>query len=218
MSTQSTSAGPSGGRRIRGLDAEQRRAQRREQLLAAALELFARDGYAYTAIEQICQTAYVGTKAFYELFDSKEDCYLVLLRQSAEHIEQQVAQALTDATADEPEEQIVRRVVGALVHALIDDPRIAVMGFRESPGISPAVEAQRQANRRWGASFIEAYWRRNEQPGGKAVDYRALAIATVGGMFESVADFLIPADPPRSVDDLIDNMTVFVLAVGAATR
>ena len=63
-------------RTIRGMDAEQRRAQRREQLLAAAFELFARDGYANTSIEQICQTAYVGNKAFYDLFDSKEDCYI----------------------------------------------------------------------------------------------------------------------------------------------
>jgi len=47
--------------------------------LTAAFELFARDGYVNTSIEQICQTAYVGNKAFYELFDSKEDCYLALM-------------------------------------------------------------------------------------------------------------------------------------------
>lgn len=40
-----------GGRRIRGLDAEQRRAQRRAQLLTAAFDLFARDGYVNTSIE-----------------------------------------------------------------------------------------------------------------------------------------------------------------------
>ena len=42
-------------RRIRGLDAEQRRDQRRRQLLESALELFAGQGYQNTSIEQICQ-------------------------------------------------------------------------------------------------------------------------------------------------------------------
>jgi Bacterial regulatory proteins, tetR family len=70
MAAPRTSAQPR-PRTIRGLDADQRRAQRREQLLAAAFELFARDGYAKASIEEICQTAYVGNKAFYDLFDSK---------------------------------------------------------------------------------------------------------------------------------------------------
>lgn len=219
MTTESAPAepAPAGGRRIRGLDAEQRRAQRREQLLAAAFELFARDGYARTAIEQICQTAYVGTKAFYELFDSKEDCYLALMLQSGDRIKDQVVQALAEATADEPEEQIMRRMVAAFTHALVDDPRVAVVGFRESWGISPAVEAQRKENRQWAANFIEAFWRSHQQADNN-VDYRALAVATVGGLFESVTDFINHADLPRSVDDLISGMTAFVLAVGAATR
>lgn len=212
--TSASAAASSGGRRIRGLDAEQRRAQRREHILAAAFELFARDGYANTAIEQICQTAYVGTKAFYELFDSKEDCYLVLLRQSAARIEERVAQAVLQAADGEPEQQTVRRAVAAFAHTLIDDPRVAVVGFRESVGISPRVEAQRRENRRRAAAFIEAFWRQNWREG-TGVDYRALAVATVGGMFESVNDFLNETDPPRTVDDLIDTMTTFVLAVGA---
>lgn len=79
-----------GGRRIRGLDAEQRRAQRRDQLLTAAFDLFAQDGYVNTSIEQICQTAYVGNKAFYELFDSKEDCFLALLNQIGDRLKGEV--------------------------------------------------------------------------------------------------------------------------------
>lgn len=86
-----------GQRTICGLDAEQRRAHRREQLLTAAFELIARDGYPNTSIEQICQAAYVGNKAFYEVFDSKEDCYLALLTQIAERIEEQAVAALADA-------------------------------------------------------------------------------------------------------------------------
>lgn len=209
---------PSGTRRIRGLDAEQRRAQRREQLLAAALELFARDGYANTSIEQICQTAYVGNKAFYELFDSKEDCYVALLRQLAERVEQQVLQALQQS-ADEEDEETVRRVLSAFAHALVDDPRVAVASFGEGSGISPRVEAQRRENRRWAASFIEAFWRRNQPSGDRArrddIDYHVLAVAGVGGLFELVTDWVHAADParPRKIDSLISELVMFASVV-----
>jgi AcrR family transcriptional regulator len=129
------------------MDAEQRRAQRREQLLAAAFELFARDGYANASIEQICQTAYVGNKAFYDLFDSKEDCYLALLRQVSERIEEQVTQAMQESV-DVEEDEIVRRLLSAFAHTLVDDPRIAIVTFGEAAGISPRVEAQRRFSRR----------------------------------------------------------------------
>ena len=201
-------------RRIRGLDADQRRAQRREQLLAAAFELFARDGYANTSIEQICQTAYVGNKAFYDLFDSKEDCYLALLRQVSERIEERVAQAMQES-ADADEEETVRRLLSAFAHTLVDDPRVAIVTCGEAAGISPRVEAQRRENRRWAASFIETFWRRNQSS--DAIDYHALAVATVGGLLETVTDWLHEADPPRerTFDDLISDLTTFVSVVEA---
>jgi AcrR family transcriptional regulator len=219
-------AAPRGTRRIRGLDAEQRRARRREQLLGAAFELFARGGYTNTSIEQICQTAYVGNKAFYELFDSKEDCYVALLRQTSERIEGQVSQAMQQTADGEEEEETVRRLLSAFAHALVDDPRVAVVTFGTAAGISPRVEAQRRENRRWAASFIEAFWHRN-QPGrdgtcGDGIDYHALAIATVGGLFETVTDWLHKADPPRPriIDDLTSDLTTFMTIVeaGIATR
>jgi AcrR family transcriptional regulator len=205
-------------RTIRGMDAEQRRAQRREQLLAAAFELFARDGYANTSIEQICQTAYVGNKAFYDLFDSKEDCYIALLRQVSEQIEAQVAQAMRESS-DADEDETVRRLLSAFAHTLVDDPRVAMVTFGVAAGISPAVEAQRRENRRWAAAFIEAFWRRNqsgdEQENG--TDYHALAVATIGGLFETVTDWMHETDPPRArtFDDLIRDLTTFMSVVEA---
>ncbi|BBX20927.1 hypothetical protein MTER_03380 [Mycolicibacter terrae] len=201
------------GRKIRGLDAEQRRAQRRDQLLTAAFDLFAQDGYVNTSIEQICQTAYVGNKAFYELFDSKEDCYLALMNEIGERIERQVADELGRSDPDEAEEATVRRVLAAFAHALVDDPRVAVVTFRESTGISPRVEAQRRKNRKWAADFVESFWRSKAKPG-EDIDYRAMAVATVGGLFETVVDFLHETDPPRSIDDLTRDLTSFLLAVG----
>ncbi|CAJ1504540.1 TetR/AcrR family transcriptional regulator [[Mycobacterium] kokjensenii] len=200
------------GRKIRGLDAEQRRAQRRTQLLDAAFDLFARDGYTNTSIEQICQTAYVGNKAFYELFDSKEDCFLALLSEIGERIKEQVSEELKDAV-DDTEEGTARRVLTVFARALVEDPRVAVVSFRECTGISQRVEDLRRENRQWAAAALEAFWRSHAKTG-DVVDYRAMAVATVGGLFETIADFLHPSDPARSMDDLTRDLAAFVIAVG----
>jgi len=207
-------------RTIRGLDAEQRRVHRREQLLASAFELIARDGYANTSIEQICQNAFVGNKAFYETFDSKEDCYIELLRQIAERIERQVVEILEATTADN--DDMVERLLSAFAHALVDDPRIAVVAFGECAGISPRVERQRRENRRWTATFVEELWRRREFPeiaADTTLDFHALAVLTVGGLFEAVADWLHDYEPDAeqrpSIDTLIGNLTSFMAVVRA---
>ncbi|SHU57014.1 TetR family transcriptional regulator [Mycobacteroides abscessus subsp. abscessus] len=212
-----TSRGP---RTIRGLDAEQRRVHRREQLLASAFELIARDGYANTSIEQICQNAFVGNKAFYETFDSKEDCYIELLRQIAERIERQAVEILDNAPDDDDE--TVRLLLSAFAHALVDDPRVAVVAFGECAGISPRVERQRRENRRWTATFLEEFWRRREFPqsaDSAAVNFHALAVLTVGGLFEAVADWLHDheTDPETrpSIETLIGNLTSFMAVVSA---
>lgn len=195
------------GRRIRGLNADERRAQRRAQLLDAALDLFAENGYQNTSIEQLCQRAYVGTKAFYELFTSKEDCYLALLRQVSTQLEQQVVAAFNDLPDDVVDP--VPPLVAGFAHALVDDPRLGRVTFGEAAGISPAVENQRRTNRRWAAAFVETLWARLDG-GQPQPNYRPMAIGTIGGMFELIADWL---HEPADVDTLITELTDFAQAV-----
>ncbi|MFB8009093.1 TetR/AcrR family transcriptional regulator [Nocardia sp. NPDC056000] len=200
-------------RRIRGLDADERSAQRRRQLLAAATELFARQSYSGTSIEQICQAAFVGTKGFYDHFESKEACYTALLTQITEQIQQRVATAAAE-TAGRDWDERMRALVAAFVHAIADDPRLAKVTFGEAGGISPAVEAQRRSNRRWGAAFLNQQW-----PQGDSLTERqglALCLATIGGMFELVADWLHHHDDggnQDSVETLTEDLTRFIAVV-----
>lgn len=202
-------------RRIRGLDADERSAQRRRQLLAAATELFARQSYSGTSIEQICQQAYVGTKGFYDHFDSKEACYTALLEQITAQIQQRVGEVAAE-TADQEWPERAHAILAAFVHAIVDDPRLAKVTFGEAGGISPAVEAQRRSNRRWSAAFLNQQW-----PQVDSLDERqsvALALAVIGGMFELVADWLHHHDDgqaPDTVGTLIEDLARFVGVVNA---
>ncbi|MFI5695907.1 TetR/AcrR family transcriptional regulator [Kribbella sp. NPDC051586] len=202
-------------RTIRGLDAEQRRAERREQLLDAALKLFAAEGYLGTSIEQICSTAFIGTKSFYELFASREECYLALLQRTSERLEEQVAGAAAQATGNERQE--APRLLATFVHALVDDPRITKVTFGMASGISAAVERQRRTNRRWAAGFLVQLWDRYDgpQPDEQRTVRHSVAIGLVGGMFDLISDWLLEANlaDQDQIETLVDDLTTFYITV-----
>jgi AcrR family transcriptional regulator len=202
-------------RTIRGLDAEQRRAERREQLLDAALKLFAADGYLGTSIEQICSTAFIGTKSFYELFASREECYLALLQRTSERLEERMAGAAAQATGNERQE--APRLLATFVHALVDDPRITKVTFGMASGISAAVERQRRANRRWAAGFLVQLWDRYDgpQPQEQHAVRHSVAIGLVGGMFDLISDWLLEANlsDQTQIEALVDDLTTFYITL-----
>jgi AcrR family transcriptional regulator len=211
------------GRVIRGLTADQRKAERREQLLDAALDLIATHGYLGTSIEQICSTAYVGTKSFYEVFDNREDCYVALLQRTSERLMADMMAVAGRAQGNE--RQAVPGIVAAFAHALLDDPRVAKVTFGQAGGISKTVERQRRTNRRWAAGFLEQIWDRYDRvpDSGEELDRdetdlrarHAIAIGLVGGLFDLIADWLLDADPnvPDQVESLIEDLTSFYITV-----
>ncbi|MFJ3902864.1 TetR/AcrR family transcriptional regulator [Streptomyces sp. NPDC090025] len=186
------------GRRIRGLDADERRARRRTDLLDAALELFATQGYQDTSIEQVCKRAFVGTKSFYESFTGKEALYLALLDRIVADVAARLDLVLAEA-ADEPDEAAV---TGALIRAFADafvrDVRVARVTFGEGRAVTPLAEAHRRANRRWAAGFVESVWRRlgtaaDDGPGRAGT--HVIAMGLIGGFFDIIADWLVDAEP-----------------------
>ncbi|WP_216901939.1 TetR/AcrR family transcriptional regulator [Nocardia alni] len=219
MTSKSTSSAQrTTGRRIRGLDADQRANQRRDLLLDSALELFARDGYANTSIESLCQAAYVGNKAFYEHFSTKEACYLELLQRNTHSLMRTVGAAIEQVS--DSEEQATRHLLEVFAHALLDDPRIAAVTFGQAGGISPTIERQRRANRREAAALVLNFWRRYDT---SPVDRRreTLAIAVIGGLFDLVSDTLDRTDhapTPAETDTLIIDLTDFTLITRAGIR
>jgi len=201
-------------RRIRGLDAEQRRAERREQLLDAALELFAANGYLGTSIEQICSTAYIGTKSFYEVFDSRETCYLALLQRTSERLEAGMVAVADQGPASEQE--AVTTLIASFAHALVDDPRVAKVTFGQAAGISATVERQRRTNRRWAAGFLETLWDSyDDRPPADPRARHSVAIGLVGGLFDLISDWLLDADVTAAdqVETLIADLTAFYFTV-----
>ena len=79
------------------------RAQRREQILTAATEAFARSGFAATSLEDIAAQAGVTRVILYRHFDSKTDLYQAVLDRMCARLDAHVAEPVggfTDASID----------------------------------------------------------------------------------------------------------------------
>jgi AcrR family transcriptional regulator len=74
------------------------RPERRAQLLAAALEVFAASGYHAAAMDDIAERAGVSKPVLYQHFPGKLELYLALLDQQAEELVSAVRHALASTT------------------------------------------------------------------------------------------------------------------------
>jgi AcrR family transcriptional regulator len=201
---------------VLGLDPEQRQAERRRLVLAAALELFGTQGYAKTSIEALCQTAGVGTNSFYDLFSSKEEVLVALYDELTGGLRDAVAQAYVDHRDGG---DVVRPLVSAFVHGALDDPRVAQVAFIEAAGVSPTVEAHRRDIRNQfvaglqaiGTDLRDAAFAERGDDGTRHLESRdgpaprRNAVALVGAITEMTVDWL--HDPePDPLDDLVDDI------------
>ena len=79
------------------------RARRREQILAAATEAFARSGFAATGLDDIAAEAGISRVVLYRHFDSKTDLYQAVLDRMCARLDAHVADPageFTDASID----------------------------------------------------------------------------------------------------------------------
>lgn len=199
-------------RAYRGASASQRAEERRERLLAAALELFASQGYAKTTIETLCAEAKVTARHFYLLFDSRE----ALLRALYDDIIGELRAAVLAAVSLPGlslDEQIPLGVQAMVSHYL-EDARRARVGVLEVVGVSPAMEQRRREAIHDIARIIESYVQslvaRGVMP---ARDYHLICVALTGGINELLAEWLTVPEPPtiaRLSTEVIDLLNALI--------
>lgn len=197
---------PAPKRSYGGRSAEERRAERRERLLAAGLELFGTRGYAATSIERLCATANVSTRNFYEEFSGREE----LLTTLHSTINERAAQALAAAYAEAADADLRARV-GRAVHAFVtvtaSDPRWARIAFVEVIGVSAGLERHRFRWRaRWEDALIAMV--REAVDRGEAIDrdYRLTMIAIIGAV-NNLVHHWSARDQDIPLDDITAELT-----------
>lgn len=176
-----------------GRSADELAAERRERLMQAALELFGTVGYAATPTEKLCAVARVTTRHFYEQFQDREALLLAVFEQVMQETRLRVLAAFTETEAA-PAAGLIA-ALEAFLEAQLDDPRRARLTTMEVLGVSPRVEAARNAVITDFAQMAEAYANALAASGRlPARNYRVLAFGLVGAMHELQIACLEPAN------------------------
>jgi AcrR family transcriptional regulator len=197
-------------RPYRGVSAEQRRADRRERLLEAGLDLLGGEGFGATTVRGVCARAGLTERYFYESFKDLEALLLAVFDEIIEDATRAVLEAVAQAPHDEREKS--RAAIAAFVDLMTDDPRKGRVAFVEAMG-SEALMLRRLATMRAFAQLIadqaQAFY---GAPAAQREDAELTALLLVGGLAETLIAWL-GGSLRLSRDRLVDHVAnLFVAA------
>lgn len=203
------------GRVWGGLTTPEREARRREQFLAAGLEVFGIHGWAGSTVLQVCREAKLSQRYFYEQFPSREALFLAVMDRIAADVEAVVRGAASGP--DRTPQQRAEDVLHALAGYFADDVRAVRVALVESFA-TDEFRARRAALL---ASFAVLGGRLMLalSPDPERVDRRSLELSALllsGGIAEALVAALsgrLPAEP----DELVAHLTrLYTAAVAMA--
>jgi len=204
------------GRPYGGRSPDERRAERRRRLLAAALELYGTAGFRATSVAQVCRTARVAPAKFYEEFSSSDDLLAQLGLDIWLPVRDRVLAQMTAAAPSVP--GMMRAGVEAYCHGLLEDPRkarVLCVELRTLPELADAARHEQIAQ--FGTLSRVGFLAVNAAAAEPLLDDRqlaTLAVALVGAIDEAVRHWLAEPEPRPPIDDLVETLVTVYLAVG----
>lgn len=190
-----------------GLSVNQRRAERRERLLATGFDLFGTAGYLKTTIPMICSDAGVTARHFYDEFDSREALLRAIFDDLAERSYDIVRQALRHT--DKPVYERVLSANRAYYRFFTEDPRRAQIYALECLGISPELEAHRRDMRERSVRQLTraTEWLESSRLL-RDVDSRLVAIGLASAAVAMLAEWVLATKKP-SLEKMAEMLTLF---------
>jgi len=144
----------------RGQSPAERTAVRRQQLLAAGLEVFGTAGWEQSTVRGICAAAGLSERYFYESFTGRDDLLLAVYDDLNDREYAMFRQAAADRLdgIGEPDDETLMRVLHdgllAWFATFKADPRVARVRLIEVLGVSPRIDDHYRAHNRRIAGLI----------------------------------------------------------------
>lgn len=125
-------------RRYRGSSAKERRAQRREQFLAAAIRVYGEQGYRHATVKAVCEAAGLTERYFYESFTNSEELLVASFQTVAHFLFGELEKASAGTSGDALER--TRMMLQSYYETLKGHPQSARVFLVEISGVSPTVD------------------------------------------------------------------------------
>jgi AcrR family transcriptional regulator len=129
---------PQSARPYRGVSQDDRRAQRRGQLVAAAIAVYGERGYRQATVKAVCEAAGLTERYFYESFANSDELLIASFNAVTFRVFDASAQAA--AAAGRSRTERARALLRAYFTALQRDPRSARVFLVEIRGVSREVD------------------------------------------------------------------------------
>ena len=199
--------------RWRGVNAEDRRATRRELLLDTAFELLGTEGWSGTSVRAVCQGARLNPRYFYESFDDLNALVVAVYDRVVHELAAVVLDALGSAPGD-PAAQL-RATVQATVAFVDDDRRRARVLYVEALG-NEALNRRRIDTGHAVVEFVQAYGDKRDHATAAGQHASAVAAAILVGGFSELLVAWLEGRVASTREQLIDDATHLFLALGDA--
>ncbi len=197
------------GRRYSGMDAAERTRARRAAILEAVLELFGTAGFAATSVKQICGTAGLTERYFYESFRDRHAALAGVYGELVAELRAATEAAITAADGDIG--AAAHDGLAAFVGYLTADPRRARIILIEVVGVSPEIEELRHGVLRGFAGLIASVWSADEGIDRSDERSRLTAIALSGAVNNLLVDWMMTGTR-QSPEMLVEVCTTLFLA------
>jgi AcrR family transcriptional regulator len=192
------------GRQYGGRAVSERKAERRQRFLDAAIRTFAERGYADCSLADVCTTAGLSKRQFYEEFQTREDVLIAAYN----HIQDEATTAIRESVAALGPQLDSTTAVTAMLTAFLGsigvDPYRPKVAFVEVVGVSERMEEHRRARRHaWGAT-LETVLTSIAGPDVRLVGGTTWAASALIGAVNGISHEWILADPRPPIANLAD--------------
>lgn len=182
-----------------GMDAEERRTERRLKLIDAAVEVYGEVGYRGATVKAICEAAELTERYFYESFANSEALLIAAYGHVVGHLHAEMTAAA--AAAGDDAESRLRAALTLYFTRLKQHPKPARVFLLEISGISPAVDVVKlDAGRVFSEILVPP--RRDSKRGDNAAAAALLSIGMVGAVI-SIALRWVSRQYPQPIEDVV---------------
>jgi len=129
---------PIAARPYRGIPQDERRAQRRAQLIEAGVAVYGERGYRQATVKAVCESASLTERYFYESFANSEELLIACFESVTYAVLEEILEAARQAGRSRPAR--ARAMLHAYFAALQREPRSARVFLVEIRGVSRAVD------------------------------------------------------------------------------
>lgn len=135
----SNSKNPAAGRTYAGVSQDERKRIRRQQFIAAGIEVFGEFGFRQATVRKLCQQAKLTDRYFYQSFGSIEALliavYSELMARSSKNVMLKMAELSANAEAELAKDEYIRQVIECYFSGM-QNAKVARICMLEMEGVS----------------------------------------------------------------------------------